>query len=263
MNLTALAYVVAAAVTLLGIVGQWQEDPWPDLWRVPAASLLAGLLLEGVAARRRGLSISPRIPERVMLGQPAAAGLVLVNDGERPREIELQQIFANALSGSEAIAAYTVPAHGTVVHAFSFTAQKLGTFDWQPVYTRMRGVFGLAWWSRKFAVPHEMKVVPARLRGAERGPGTRPQGERPQRSAGAGFELLGLRDYRPGDPMRAIDWKATARSQRYTVRLHSEERNLELLVLLDAGRTSNLQAGTLSRLHHYVNVAARLTERRS
>ncbi|HZF22653.1 MAG TPA: hypothetical protein VE030_04200, partial [Burkholderiales bacterium] len=67
MNLTALSHIVAAAVTLLGIVGQWQDDPWPDLWRVPAASLLIGLLLEGVAARRRGIRISPRIPERVML----------------------------------------------------------------------------------------------------------------------------------------------------------------------------------------------------
>jgi uncharacterized protein (DUF58 family) len=261
MNLTARSYVVAAAVTLLGIVGQWQDDPWPDLWRVPAASLLIGLLLEGINTRRRGLRISPGIPERVMLGQPATAELVLGNDGERPLRVELQQVFANGLSGGDSIAAYTVPAHGDVVHSSAFTAQKLGTLDWQPVYTRTCGMFGLAWWSRKFDIAHRLKVVPARLRGAERGPGTRPQGERAQRSAGAGFELLGLRDYRPGDPMRAIDWKATARSQRYTVRLHSEERNLELLVLLDAGRTSNLQAGTLSRLHHYVNVAARLAER--
>ncbi|HKQ26112.1 MAG TPA: DUF58 domain-containing protein [Burkholderiales bacterium] len=261
MNLTALAYVVAVAVTLIGIIGQWQADPWPDLWRVPAASLLIGLLLECVVARRRGLRISPRIPERVMLGQPTAAELVLGNDGERPLQVELQQVFANGLSGSDAIAACTLPAHGRVVHPFSFSAQKLGALEWHRVYTRSRGVFGLAWWSRKFDVPHRLKVVPARLRGAERGPGTRPQGERVQRNAGAGFELLGLRDYRPGDPVRTIDWKATARSQRYTVRLHSEERNLELLVLLDAGRTSNLQAGMLSRLHHYVNVAARLAER--
>ena len=262
MNLTAPAYAVAAAVTLIGIVGQWQVDPWPDLWRVPAASLLLGLLLEGLAVRRRvGLRITPRIPERVMLGQPTTAELVLDNEGERPLRVELQQAFTNGLSGNDAIAACTLPAHGNVVHAFSFTAQKLGTLEWQPVYTRTRGVFGLAWWSRKFDIPHELQVVPARLRGAERGPGTRPQGERVQRNAGAGFELLGLRDYRHGDPMRAIDWKATARSQRYTVRLHSEERNLELLVLLDAGRTSNLRAGTLSRLHHYVNVAARLAER--
>ena len=261
MNLTALAYVIAAAVTLIGIVGQWQVDPWPDLWRVPAASLLIGLLLEGAAARRSGLRISPRIPERVMLGQPTAAELVLGNDGERPLRVELQQVFTNGLSGSDAIAARTLPPHGSVVHAFSFTAQKLGALEWQLVYTRTRGMFGLAWWSRKFDVPHRLHAVPARLRGAERGPGTRPQGERVQRNAGAGFELLGLRDYRHGDPMRAIDWKATARSQRYSVRLHSEERNLELLVLLDAGRTSNLRAGTLSRLHHYVNVAARLAER--
>ena len=114
MNLTALSYVVAAAVTLLGIIGQWQDDPWPDLWRVPAASLLIGLLLEGLTARRRGLRISPRIPERVMLGQPATAELVLGNDGERPLRVELQQVFANSLSGADSIAAYTVPAHGNV-----------------------------------------------------------------------------------------------------------------------------------------------------
>ncbi len=261
MNLTALAYFLAAAVTLLGIVGQWQGDPWPDLWRVPAASLLIGLILEGVNTRRRGFSVSPRIPQRVTLGQPTAAELVLDNDGERPLQVQLQQIFLNDLSGGDAIAAYSLPSQRSVVHAFSFTAQKLGTLDWHPVYTRVRGVFGLAWWSRKMDIAHRLKVVPARLRGAERGPGTRPQGDRAQRNAGAGFELLGLRDYQPGDPMRAIDWKATARSRRYTVRLHSEERNLDLLVLLDAGRTSNLQAGTLSRLHHYVNVAARLSER--
>ena len=261
MNLSALSYTLAALVTLLGIVGQWQDDPWPDLWRVPAASLLIGLLLEGLAARRHGLRVSQRIPERIMLGQPATAELILGNDRERPLLVELQQVFANGLSGDDSIAAYTVPPRGSMVHAFSFSAHKLGTLAWQKVYTRTRGMFGLAWWSRKFDIPHRLKVVPARLRGAERGPGTRPQGERAQRNAGAGFELLGLRDYRPGDPLRAIDWKATARSQRYTVRMHSEERNLELLVLLDAGRTSQLQAGTLSRLHHYINVAARLTER--
>ena len=261
MNLTALAYVIVAAVTLLGIVGQWQDDPWPDLWRLPAASLLIGLLMEGWAVRRRGLSITARIPERVMLGQPATAELVLGNDRIRPLMVELQQVFASGVSGDDSIAAYAVPAQGSAVHAFSFTAQKLGPLDWQPVYTRARGMLGLAWWSRKFDVKQRLKVVPARLRGAEHGPGTRSQGERAQRGAGAGFELLGLRDYRPGDPLRAIDWKATARSQRYTVRMHSEERNLELLVLLDAGRTSQLQAGSLSRLHHHVNVAARLSEK--
>jgi len=160
MNLTARSYVVAAAVTLLGIVGQWQDDPWPDLWRVPAASLLIGLLLEGINTRRRGLRISPGIPERVMLGQPATAELVLGNDGERPLRVELQQVFANGLSGGDSIAAYTVPAHCDVVHSSAFTAQKLGMLDWQPVYTRTRGMFGLAWWSRKFDIAHRLKVVP-------------------------------------------------------------------------------------------------------
>ena len=55
MNLTALTYIAAAAVALLGIVGQWQADPWPDVWRVPAASLLIGLLLEEDIMKLGGL----------------------------------------------------------------------------------------------------------------------------------------------------------------------------------------------------------------
>ena len=40
----------------------------------------------------------------------------------------------------------------------------------------------------------------------------------------------------------------------------TREQRMELAILLDCGRTSQLQAGKLSQLHHNVNVVARLAE---
>lgn len=50
---------------------------------------------------------------------------------------------------------------------------------------------------------------------------------------GAGSELLNLREYRPGDPMRAIHWKATARTGHMMVRETVEEASAEFVLLIE------------------------------
>lgn len=50
---------------------------------------------------------------------------------------------------------------------------------------------------------------------------------------GESFEYLGNRDYREGDNVRDIDWKATARLQRPIVREWVEEYMLRVAVILD------------------------------
>jgi uncharacterized protein (DUF58 family) len=44
------------------------------------------------------------------------------------------------------------------------------------------------------------------------------------RRRGEGMEFHQLREYRQGDPQRAIDWKATARTQRLIAREYEEEK---------------------------------------
>ncbi|MGO8672450.1 MAG: DUF58 domain-containing protein [Capsulimonadaceae bacterium] len=50
---------------------------------------------------------------------------------------------------------------------------------------------------------------------------------------GESFEFLGNRDYHPGDSVRDIDWRATARLQRPIVREYREEYFLRVGVVLD------------------------------
>jgi uncharacterized protein (DUF58 family) len=55
------------------------------------------------------------------------------------------------------------------------------------------------------------------------------------RKRGQGLEFQSLREYQQGDPVRAIDWRATARRQKFILREYQEEQDQQVLFLLDSG----------------------------
>jgi uncharacterized protein (DUF58 family) len=67
------------------------------------------------------------------------------------------------------------------------------------------------------------------------------QGQREIRRRGQGMEFRGLRDFEEGDPVRNIDWRATARrlgpggAWKYVVREYQEEQDQQVLCILDTG----------------------------
>ena len=58
-------------------------------------------------------------------------------------------------------------------------------------------------------------------------------GRNPSLRRGAGHDLFSLRDYQPQDDLRHIDWKATARSRRLTVREFTSEDERRITIVLD------------------------------
>ena len=50
---------------------------------------------------------------------------------------------------------------------------------------------------------------------------------------GRGMEFAEVREYSPGDDVRAIDWNVTARMGRPYVRLYAEERELTVVIACD------------------------------
>jgi uncharacterized protein (DUF58 family) len=125
--------------------------------------------------------------------------------------------------------------------------------------TRIKGPLNLAWWSRRLQPAGAARVLPDTLR--PRGAmAASVEGATVQTTAGSGHELHHLREYRPGDPRHTIDWKATARSARLITRVFSEDQHLEVMVLVDAGRTSRTEIDGLQQFGHYANAAARFAE---
>ena len=70
---------------------------------------------------------------------------------------------------------------------------------------------------------------------------------------GEGMEFHQLREYMLGDTSRQIDWKATARKQKLISRDHQDERDQQIIVLLDNGRRMRNQSEQLGHLDHSVN----------
>lgn len=58
-------------------------------------------------------------------------------------------------------------------------------------------------------------------------------GRHGSRLRGRGLTFEELRDYRPGDDIRAIDWRATARLRTPHVRVYTEERERPVLLVVD------------------------------
>lgn len=65
-------------------------------------------------------------------------------------------------------------------------------------------------------------------------------GQTPSLRRGAGHDLLMLRDYQPRDELRHIDWKATARARRLTVREFTAEDERCITIVLDTQFTEDI-----------------------
>lgn len=78
-------------------------------------------------------------------------------------------------------------------------------------------------------------------------------GVRKRRRRGEGMEFHQLRDYREDDSLRQIDWKATAKYGRPISRDYQDERDQQVVFLLDCGRRMHSRDGELSHFDHALN----------
>src|SRR5579863_2757825 len=75
------------------------------------------------------------------------------------------------------------------------------------------------------------------------------------RLRGRGTEFDRLREYRREDEFRHIDWKATARQKQLISREYVVERNQNILIVLDCGRSMCNELGGISHLDRALNAA--------
>ena len=78
---------------------------------------------------------------------------------------------------------------------------------------------------------------------------------RQRQRRGLGQEFHQLREFRDGDTLRQIDWKATARKRTPIAREYQDERDQQILFLLDCGRRMRSQDGELSHFDHALNAS--------
>jgi uncharacterized protein (DUF58 family) len=85
--------------------------------------------------------------------------------------------------------------------------------------------------------------------------GGRP-GDRRSKARGRGVELADFRPYTPGDDLRLVDWNVFARLDAILIRLFHEDRDLSLLVVVDA--SASMAFGAPRKADHAGDLAAAL-----
>lgn len=254
-------YLLVGLIVIIGIAGQWLGGLASQLWTLPAALLVAAIYAERAALPSMKYSLTREVPPEVHLGEQFNGEIQVLNQGCRELNIEWQGAYPDALSGESQIERFSVSPGETITEIFKLTPLELGNASLGKLYTRVLGFMGLVWWHRQVHEENLVHVIPRNMRNVSRGAGERVTGTRYSRKLiQGGTEFLAHREYQYGDPLQSVDWKASARSNSMMVRIMMHEQRMELAILLDCGRTSQLQAGELSQLHHNVNVVARLSE---
>lgn len=79
------------------------------------------------------------------------------------------------------------------------------------------------------------------------------------RKRGQGMEFEQLREYRSGDSLRQIDWKATTRMRKMISREYQDERNQRIFIMLDCGRRMGAGEGELTHFDHTLDAVLLLS----
>ena len=75
---------------------------------------------------------------------------------------------------------------------------------------------------------------------------------------GRGMSFSEVREYRPGDDVRDIDWNVTARAHRAHVKVYEEERELTMMLMVDVSPSRMFGTEELTKKNLITEIAATL-----
>jgi uncharacterized protein (DUF58 family) len=260
-SLRSNGFLLVLLTVAAAIAGDWSGDSsLAGIWRYPSALLLLGLAYESLLVSRSQLAFELMAPEQLYLGRAAEFRFVCAHSLNRELKLEVALTAPEYFDVDSQVERVNAAGGARTMIERRVVPCRLGEHQWQHLNTRIAGPLGLAWWPRKVICAKRLKVVPDLFRNVAEVRSVSAPGSQAGLDSGAGAEVLRLREYRSGDPPRVIDWKATVRADRLISRDFSQDHGLQIVILIDAGRSSALRAGSLDRFGHYVNVAARLAQ---
>jgi uncharacterized protein (DUF58 family) len=258
MSPTNRLLAVALGWTLAGIpAAAFPQCMLPWLVLGGAAAVVAVLDAVLVACHRR-LEIERRLPGRFAQGEVGEVRLILKNAG---RQAAVVEVFDGVPQGAEAPTlpwCGVVPARRELRVFHPVRLLQRGAMVFGQVQLRRRSPCGL--WQRLSrhlgdetvrVYPNYEPVVRFALLAMQHRDS--PLGIVRRARAGTSREFHQLRDYRDGDPLAQIDWKATSRRQLLISRDFQEQRNQSVVFLLDTGRRMRAMDGDLPQFDHALN----------
>ena len=245
--------VVGAGVVPLALSGVLGVAPWAVFggWLGVCALLL--VIDVALAASARTLTVTRRVPARARLGETVTGSVAVHNTGSRMLRAHLRDAWQPTAGAAEnGRARLEIPPGERRRAEVALLPRRRGALTSGFVMVRSAGPLGLAGRQERHDVAGEIRVLPAfaarkhlpsrlaRLRELD--------GNTSIQVRGQGTEFDSLREYVRGDDVRSIDWRATARAGTTMLRTWRPERDRQVVILIDTGRTAAARVGDGTRL---------------
>ncbi|HEV8594655.1 MAG TPA: DUF58 domain-containing protein [Thermoplasmata archaeon] len=271
MKTTLVAGILGAAGILVAVA--FLARSWRSLaLLLPLLLYLAIGSLVGPAVPRLAV-IRTLSRDRCSVGQEVEVRLRIMNEGPRLAALE---IFDNVASSLEVVKGrphlfLDLRQHEAVEVAYTVAPSVKGEYAIGPLLARTRDALGLR--HEEERIEGEATLVVAPRMEDVRKVQVHPHRVRSlmglvrSRVIGHGLEFFSMRDYEPGDEIRRVNWKASARRDRLLTNEYEAERSGDAILILDARGESEVGPAARSTtelgITATVSLAAKILETRN
>jgi uncharacterized protein (DUF58 family) len=221
---------------------------------VAAIAVLLVILIAldlALAASPRTLTFERSGDVSTRLGEPAEVTLTLVNAGRRLLRGRVRDAWPPSAAATPRSWQVEVASGDRARLTSVLVPTRRGERSAAGVTIRALGPLGMAGRQRTRSAPWSVRVLPAftsrRLLPDKLARLRELDGSVVAVVRGQGAEFDSLRAYVGGDDPRSIDWRATARRSDVVVRTWRPERDRQVLLVLDTGRTAAGRVGGAPR----------------
>ncbi|MBV4476377.1 DUF58 domain-containing protein [Pseudomonas botevensis] len=262
-----LAALLAIGI-VLGALRALDFDVPATLSSINWGLLLALLLLATLDAVRLNNLPAPRVrrqmPGSLALGRWSEVRLEVEHDFEQPLHTGIFDHVPQGLSVENLPLSVELQPGRSSQIGYRLRPLQRGHFSFEHCEVNLPSPLRLWSGKRLLNVTDHTRVYPdfARLYGGELlavDNWLNQLGVRQRQRRGQGMEFHQLRDFREGDSLRQIDWKATARHRTPIAREYQDERDQQIIFMLDCGRQMRSQDGELSHFDHALNACLLLS----
>lgn len=235
------------------------------LWQVSGLALLLLLLLEAWQLQQLPvLHIERQVSGSLPVGVWSSVKLLLWHDSEQTCKVAVFDDYPQPSDIRELPQNLEIAPRHRVKMAYQLCAQQRGAMRFAGVQVSLTSNWGFWQVQRYQNLEQSIKVYPNfaavtryTLLATENRLGQ--LGIRKLQRRGEGLDFLQLREYRTGDSLRQIDWNATARQRKLISKEYQDERDQQVVFLLDCGRRMAAQDGALSHFDHSLNAVLLLS----
>lgn len=198
------------------------------------------------------------LPDRFAVGEKGEVQLHIRQSSKKPMTVELfDGIPADADAPALPWVGVILPDIAVQI-CYDVRIPHRGEVRFGAIHLRVKGPLALLWKKRVLAAEHSVKVYPnyapvLRLSLLATNHRQDQMGIIRKSRAGSSRDFHQLRDYRQGDSLSQIDWKSTSRRLQLISRDYQEQRNQQVVFLLDCGRRMRSLDGDLPHFDHCLN----------